>query len=68
MPMLSKIKNIYSASLLCFLSKEIQFLLKREREEVSLLYGKSDLKDLAFKINILEYFLKYLKDKVYRTE
>lgn len=66
--MLSKIKNIYSASLLCFLSKEIQFLLKREREEVSLLYGKSDLKDLAFKINILEYFLKYLKDKVYRTE
>ena len=68
MPMLSKIKNINSESLLCVLSKEIQFLLKSEREEVSLLYGKSDFKDLAFKINILEYFLKYLKDKVYRTE
>lgn len=66
--MLSKIKNINSESLLCVLSKEIQFLLKSEREEVLLLYSKSDFKDLAFKINILEYFLKYLKDKVYRTE
>ena len=66
--MLSKIKNINSESLLCVLSKEIQFLLKSEREEVLLLYSKSVFKDLAFKINILEYFLKYLQDKVYRTE